>query len=121
LDDPFDLERFASAQNPVYDSVRAELAGGRKTGHWMWFIFPQLRGLGHSAMANKFGISSPQEAEAYLQHPILGPRLVECTRLVRRTHLLFEYPDNLKFKSSMELFASASKAINKYDGEFLVD
>jgi len=120
LDDPFDLERFLSAQNPVYDSVRAELAGGRKTGHWMWFIFPQLRGLGHSAMAHKYGISSQQEAEAYLKHPILGPRLVECTRLVRLANLIFEYPDDLKFTSSIELFATASRAIGRYDGEFVV-
>ena len=114
-----DLDRFVEAQNPVYDSVLRELRNGRKEGHWMWFIFPQLRGLGHSAMAHKYGIASQEEAEAYLNHPILGPRLVECTRLAKS--LAFEYPDNLKFKSSMELFAGASKALNKYYGEFKVD
>ncbi len=106
------------AQNPVYDSVLKELASGRKTGHWMWFIFPQLRGLGSSAMSHKYGISSPKEAEAYLNHPILGPRLVECTRLARESKLIFEYPDDLKFKSSMTLFAAAAKSLGKFDGEF---
>jgi uncharacterized protein (DUF1810 family) len=114
-----DLERFVDAQNPVYDSVLAELRAGRKVGHWMWFIFPQLRGLGHSQMSYKYGISNQAEAEAYLNHPVLGPRLVECTQLAK--NMIFEYPDNVKFKSSMALFASASKALNKYDGEFKVD
>ena len=80
--DPFDLQRFVDAQNPVYDEVRAELRNGRKRGHWIWFIFPQLRGLGSSAIATAFGILSQQEAEAYLAHPVLGPRLRECTRLM---------------------------------------
>jgi uncharacterized protein (DUF1810 family) len=84
VNDPFDLERFVSAQNPVYAQVCKELRNGRKQGHWMWFIFPQLRGLGSSQLATAFGISSRQEAEAYLNHSILGPRLWECTRLVNR-------------------------------------
>jgi uncharacterized protein (DUF1810 family) len=111
VNDPFDLQRFVVAQNPVYDSVRVELGNGRKTGHWMWFIFPQMRGLGSSQMATKFGISSLEEAEAYLNHPVLGPRLRECAELVNRVegrsiHQIFGYPDDLKFRSSMSLFAS---------------
>jgi uncharacterized protein (DUF1810 family) len=109
----FDLERFVKAQDPIYDSVCAELRKGRKQGHWMWFIFPQLRGLGSSEMSNRFGISSQEEAKAYLKHPILGPRLRECARLVnsvqgRTIHQIFGYPDDLKFKSSMSLFASVA-------------
>ncbi len=80
LTDPFDLQRFVTAQDAVYEQVCAELRGGRKEGHWIWFIFPQMRGLGSSAMANAFGIASREEAEAYLKHAVLGPRLRECTR-----------------------------------------
>jgi uncharacterized protein (DUF1810 family) len=113
VNDPYDLQRFVNAQNPVFEQVCAELRAGQKEGHWMWFIFPQLRGLGHSPMATAFGISSRQEAEAYLQHPILGPRLTECTRLVnlvegRSIDQIFGYPDDLKFHSSMTLFASTT-------------
>jgi uncharacterized protein (DUF1810 family) len=113
MTDPFDLQRFVDAQNPVYDSVCAELRDGQKQGHWMWFIFPQLRGLGHSDVAIKFAISSRQEAEAYLKHPVLGPRLKECTRLVilaegRSINQIFGYPDDLKFRSSMTLFANTT-------------
>jgi len=109
MNDPFDLDRFVNAQAAVYDSVCAELRVGQKRGHWMWFIFPQLRGLGSSAMAGKFGISSRKEAEAYLNHPILGPRLRECTALVnavevRSIEQIFGFPDDLKFRSSMTLF-----------------
>jgi uncharacterized protein (DUF1810 family) len=115
MSDPFNLQRFVDAQGAVYDSVCAELRSGRKKTHWMWFIFPQLRGLGFSAMADRFGISSRHEAEAYLKHPILGPRLVECTRLVnliegRAIEDIFGYPDNLKFRSSMTLFQSVAGA-----------
>src|SRR5260221_624412 len=78
---PHDLQRFVEAQAPVFEQVLAELHEGCKRSHWMWFIFPQIQGLGHSYMANKFAISSQQEAKAYLEHPILGPRLRECTRL----------------------------------------
>jgi uncharacterized protein (DUF1810 family) len=126
VDDPHNLQRFVDAQNPVYEQVRTELRNGQKEGHWMWFIFAQLRGLGHSAMAATFGISSRQEAEAYLKHPILGPRLNECTRLVnlvkgRSIGEIFGYPDDLKFRSSMTLFASVApenqifqEALEKY-------
>jgi uncharacterized protein (DUF1810 family) len=113
VDEPFDLERFVEAQDPVYDRVCAELRNGRKSSHWMWFIFPQLRGLGSSAMAEKFSIASRDEAHAYLDHPILGPRLLECTALVnqivsRSIEQIFGYPDDLKFRSSMTLFASVA-------------
>ena len=115
MNDPHNLQRFADAQSPLYEQVRTELRNGRKRGHWMWFIFPQLRGLGSSAMATAFGISSRQEAEAYLDHPVLGPRLRECTRLVnlvegRAIDQIFGYPDDLKFRSSMTLFASVAPA-----------
>jgi uncharacterized protein (DUF1810 family) len=113
MNDPYDLQRFVDAQNPVFEQVRSELQRGRKRSHWMWFVFPQLRGLGASSMANKFGISSRDEAEAYLRHPILGPRLRECTRLVNLVEgssieEIFGYPDNLKFHSSMTLFAQVA-------------
>lgn len=112
---PFDLQRFVDAQERVYEGVLAELRRGLKTGHWIWFIFPQLRGLGHSSMAHEFGISSRAEAEAYLAHPILGPRLIECTRLVnlvegRSAEEIFGGIDTLKFRSSMTLFAQVSDA-----------
>ena len=128
MNDPFDLQRFIKAQDPVYDTVCAELRNGRKESHWMWFIFPQLRGLGHSQMAIKYGVSSRQEAEAYLKHPILGPRLRECTRLVnlvegRSINQILGCPDDLKFRSSMTLFASVTPdnhiftaALQKYFG-----
>jgi uncharacterized protein (DUF1810 family) len=113
VDDPFDLERFVNAQDSVYNSVCAELRNGRKSSHWMWFIFPQVRGLGSSEMAEKFAIASRAEAQAYLDHPVLGPRLRECTALVNQiegpsVEEIFGYPDNLKFRSSMTLFANVS-------------
>jgi uncharacterized protein (DUF1810 family) len=126
--DPFDLERFVSAQYPVYDQACAELRRGRKEGHWMWFIFPQLRGLGHSPMATAFGITSRSEAERYLNHLVLGPRLRKCTHLVnsvegRSISQILGYPDDLKFRSSMTLFASVGHdnqvfrdALRKYFG-----
>ena len=109
----FDLERFVVAQAPVYERVRAELAAGAKASHWMWFIFPQLRGLGRSAMAEHFGLAGRAEAEAYLAHPVLGARLRECTRLVldvrnKTVHEIFGSPDDLKFHSSMTLFAAVA-------------
>jgi uncharacterized protein (DUF1810 family) len=112
VDNPFDLERFVRAQEPVYERVCAELRNGRKSSHWMWFVFPQLRGLGSSSMAERFGIASRHEAQAYLDHPVLGLRLRECTALVnqiegRSVEQIFGYPDDLKFRSSMTLFASA--------------
>jgi uncharacterized protein (DUF1810 family) len=107
------LHRFVDAQDPVYERVLSELRRGRKETHWMWFVFPQLRGLGHSAMAHRYGIASQSEAEAYLRHPVLGSRLRECTQLVnqaegRSIDEIFGYPDNMKFRSCMTLFASAS-------------
>jgi uncharacterized protein (DUF1810 family) len=113
MDDPFRLQRFVDAQNPVFAQVHAELGRGRKTTHWMWFVFPQLAGLGRSRLASEFAISSLQEASAYLNHPVLGPRLRECTRLVnqvegRSIEEIFGYPDDLKFHSCMTLFAHAT-------------
>lgn len=113
MSDPYDLQRFVDAQNPVYDKVRAELRDGRKRSHWMWFIFPQIAGLGSSPMARRFAISSLAEATAFLEHSLLGPRLAECTRLVnlvegRPVGQIFGYPDDLKFRSSMTLFARAA-------------
>jgi uncharacterized protein (DUF1810 family) len=112
MGDPFDLDRFVRAQEPVLAQVRRELADGRKRTHWMWFIFPQLSGLGHSAMAQRYAIASLAEAQAYLEHPVLGPRLLECTALVNRVegrsiHQILGAPDDLKFHSSMTLFARA--------------
>jgi len=109
--DPYDLQRFVDAQSRCFEQACRELSEGRKQSHWMWFIFPQLKGLGHSAMANRYSISSRQEAEAYLRNPILGPRLRHCTQLVvlaegRSIEQIFEAPDDLKFRSSMTLFAS---------------
>jgi uncharacterized protein (DUF1810 family) len=111
MTDPFHLERFVDAQDPVFEQVKQELRRGCKTGHWMWFIFPQIKGLGSSAMAQHFALSGREEALAYASHPILGPRLLECTRLVnsvesRSIGQIFGYPDNLKFRSSMTLFAA---------------
>lgn len=108
--DPFDLQRFVAAQDPVYDTVIAELRAGRKRTHWIWFIFPQLRGLGRSPTAQHYGIASREEAVAYLAHDVLGPRLRECTRLVlaiegRSIGEAFGSPDDLKLRSSMTLFA----------------
>jgi uncharacterized protein (DUF1810 family) len=124
--DPYNLQRFIGAQHDLYAQARAELAAGRKTSHWMWFIFPQIRGLGHSATAQKYAITSLIEAKAYLDHPVLGTRLRDCTRLVTSLNGLsvediFGYPDHLKFHSSMTLFAHAAhddqifmNALNKY-------
>jgi uncharacterized protein (DUF1810 family) len=111
--DPFDLQRFIDAQNPLYERVCAELRAGSKRTHWMWFVFPQLRGLGQSAMSTRYGISSQNEAEAYLKHPVLGPRLRECVELVnavegRTVSDIFGYPDDLKFHSCLTLFAAAT-------------
>jgi uncharacterized protein (DUF1810 family) len=125
-----DLARFVEAQDPVYDEVRAELQAGRKTTHWMWFVFPQLRGLGRSATARYFGIDSAAEAAAYLQHPVLGARLRECVELLlgiteRSAIEIFGATDAMKFRSSMTLFAAVATgeplfqhALHRYfDGE----
>jgi uncharacterized protein (DUF1810 family) len=131
LSDPFNLERFVAAQNGVYATVLAELHAGRKQTHWIWFIFPQMKGLGRSATAERYAISSRAEAAAYLAHPVLGTRLLECTSLVneingRAIEEILGYPDDLKFRSSMTLFANFADgnevflaALEKYfHGEF---
>jgi uncharacterized protein (DUF1810 family) len=107
------LQRFVDAQARVIDHVRRELRAGQKTSHWMWFVFPQIKGIGHSASAQRFAIADLIEARAYLAHPILGPRLHECTKLVlavrgRSLSDIFGYPDDLKFRSCMTLFWRAS-------------
>ncbi|MCV7175541.1 DUF1810 domain-containing protein [Mycolicibacterium sphagni] len=113
MDDPFDLQRFVDAQDRVYYQVVAELRAGAKRSHWVWFIFPQLAELGTSSTAKIFGIRSLAEARAYLAHPVLGPRLHECARLVTAVsdasiEQIFGWPDNLKVRSSMTLFAKAT-------------
>ncbi len=113
MTDGYNLYRFLSAREPVYDTVLDELRAGRKSSHWIWFIFPQIAGLGHSAMAQQFAITSLDEAKAYLQHPVLGPRLRACTQLVlnvndRSAEEIFGYPDYLKFRSCMTLFLTAA-------------
>ena len=121
METTFDLERFVGAQAGCYEAVRRELAAGEKRTHWMWFIFPQIRGLGSSTMAQRYAISGLAEAQAYLAHPVLGARLRECTRLVnavreRSVEEIFGYPDNLKFHSSMTLFDWAAKAGEELEG-----
>ena len=116
--DPYNLARFVAAQDPVFAQVCAELAAGHKQSHWMWFIFPQLRGLGTSPMARRYAIGSLAEARAYLAHPLLGERLRACTQLVNRVEgrtveAIFGYPDYLKFRSSMTLFARAATGANE--------
>jgi uncharacterized protein (DUF1810 family) len=111
--DIYNLQRFIDAQRASYTRVVKELAGGRKQSHWMWYIFPQIQGLGRSAMSRKYAIASLQEAAAYLDHPILGARLRECTQLVTAVKLspiqdILGHPDDLKFHSSMTLFAHAT-------------
>ncbi|MDB5768772.1 MAG: hypothetical protein JWQ61_3586 [Collimonas fungivorans] len=113
MSDQYNLQRFVAAQQPVFDIVREELSQGSKRSHWMWFVFPQIEGLGHSATAVKYAISSLEEARAYLEHPLLGPRLRECCRLVavvdgRSAEDIFGFPDYMKFQSSLTLFAQAA-------------
>ncbi|HEY0519811.1 MAG TPA: DUF1810 domain-containing protein [Ilumatobacteraceae bacterium] len=113
MHDPFDLNRFVEAQARVYDEVLRELRAGRKRTHWMWFVFPQLRALGRSPTAQRFGIESLDEARAYLAHPLLGPRIRECARLVAAIEgsgieEIMGRPDDLKLRSSMTLFARAA-------------
>ena len=113
MTDQFDLQRFVDAQAGVYADVCTELRDGRKRSHWIWFIFPQHSALGHSQTAKQFGIGSLDEARAYLAHPVLGPRLRECARLVsavrgRTINAMFGSPDDLKVRSSMTLFAEAT-------------
>jgi uncharacterized protein (DUF1810 family) len=111
---PFNLDRFLAAQTAVYPQVLAELRAGCKRSHWIWFIFPQMKGLGRSSLAEFYGIGSLAEAAAYASHPLLGLRLVECTQLVnqvegRAIREILGSPDDLKFRSSMTLFARAAK------------
>lgn len=113
MEDVYDLDRFVEAQAGVYPRVLAELLAGEKRSHWMWFIFPQIAGLGASAMAQRYAIGSLAEARAYLAHPILGERLRACTAAVnavsgRSAHAIFGAPDDVKFRSSMTLFAAAA-------------
>jgi uncharacterized protein (DUF1810 family) len=118
--DRFNLERFVTAQAPVFETALAELRAGRKQTHWMWFVFPQLTGLGRSATARFYGISSMDEARAYLAHPVLRPRLDLCTAIVLTSestslHAIFGSPDDIKFRSSMTLF---SLAVDNPDNPF---
>jgi uncharacterized protein (DUF1810 family) len=111
--DRFDLQRFVAAQEPVIDEVRAELRSGRKRSHWMWFVFPQLRGLGHSSMAQHYGIASLEEARACLAHPVLGARLRECCELMlqvpgKSALEILGSPDDVKFRSCVTLFEAAA-------------
>ena len=113
MSDPYNLQRFVDAQQSIYENVRRELGSGSKRSHWMWFIFPQFKGLGRSNMAQLFAISSREEASAYLEHPVLGSRLRECSQLAaaingRSIEDIFGYPDYLKFRSSMTLFAQVA-------------
>jgi uncharacterized protein (DUF1810 family) len=115
MSDPFNLKRFVDAQADVIDRVLDELRAGHKRSHWMWFVFPQLAGLGRSAMAERYAISSLEEARAYLGHPVLGPRLVDCSTLVlgvegRSVSEIFGAPDDQKFWSSMTLFSITADA-----------
>ncbi len=112
-EDPFDLERFISAQADVYTTALAELRSGQKHTHWMWYIFPQIAGLGFSATSQHFAIQNLKEAQSYIAHPVLGPRLRECAETVlyiegRNVSQIFGSPDDIKFKSSMTLFAYAA-------------
>jgi uncharacterized protein (DUF1810 family) len=128
MEDVHNLGRFVEAQGAVYPSARTELAAGRKAGHWMWFIFPQIEGLGHSQMSRRYAIRSLAEAEAYLAHPVLGARLLECTLLLlqiegRSISEILGSPDDIKFRSCMTLFGHACPenkifrgALEKYFG-----
>jgi uncharacterized protein (DUF1810 family) len=118
--DPHDLERFVSAQRGAYTSAVAELRAGRKTGHWMWFVFPQVAGLGQSAMSQRYAIASLDEARAYLAHPVLGPRIAECARILTElpgsdAEAIFGGIDAVKLRSSMTLFARGSEDDSVYD------
>ena len=120
MDDPFNLQRFVDAQAPVYPQVLNELMRGVKTSHWMWFVFPQIEGLGRSATAQQYAISSAGEAQAYLDHPVLGPRLVECVNFLlgiegRTAKQVFGDTDALKLRSSLTLFLAASGGENIFE------
>jgi len=112
--DPFDLERFIAAQSAIHQRAVTELRSGRKSSHWMWFVFPQVTGLGHSDMARRYGIRGLDEARAYLSHPVLGARLQECAEVLAglddrlSASEIFGHPDDLKLRSSLTLFARAA-------------
>jgi uncharacterized protein (DUF1810 family) len=113
MHDFYNLQRFVDAQAPVFEQALAELRAGRKRSHWMWFVFPQIKGLGRSDMAQRYAISDLEEARAYLQHPLLGPRLEQCAQAIapqveRSAQQIFGSPDDLKLHSSMTLFAAAA-------------
>ena len=113
MNENFDLSRFVQAQDPIYDHVLKELRAGQKRSHWMWFIFPQVIGLGRSATSQRYAIRSTKEALAYLAHPVLGERLRECAEILlqvegKSAHQIFSSPDDMKLKSSMTLFAEIS-------------
>jgi uncharacterized protein (DUF1810 family) len=113
MTDVFELQRFIDAQAPLYTQVLFELRSGRKRSHWMWFVFPQITGLGYSAMARRYAIASREEALAYLEHPTLGPRLRECTQILCSNHdrsidQILGSPDDIKLRSSMTLFEAVS-------------
>lgn len=118
--DPFDLARFTGAQEGIYDCVVTELRNGRKRSHWMWYIFPQIDGLGYSATAKRYAIKSMEEAREYLNHPVLGARLLKCAEIVlaiegRSASEIFGYPDDVKLRSSMTLFASIAEPRSVFD------
>jgi uncharacterized protein (DUF1810 family) len=111
--DPFDLGRFVQAQEPTYETALAEIRRGRKRSHWMWYVFPQIAGLGHSEMSQRYAISGAAEARAYLAHPVLGARLIECVEAVlkvekRSAHEVFGSPDDRKLRSCATLFANVT-------------
>lgn len=128
MDDPHDLQRFVDAQDAVWPAVTAELARGAKSSHWMWFVFPQLKGLGRSSTAQHYGIASRDEALAYWRHPVLGPRLKQCAELMlaiggKSALQILGSPDDMKFRSSMTLFEQVvpdepafGRAIARYFG-----
>lgn len=113
MPEPYDLQRFVDAQQSIYPQALAELRAGYKQSHWMWFVFPQITGLGHSSMAQRYAIADLHEAQAYLQHPLLGPRLEECAQAMlqhsdRTARQILGSPDDMKLRSSMTLFATAA-------------
>ena len=117
--DPFNLARFVAAQEGVFEGALAELKRGQKRSHWMWFIFPQVEGLGNSLTSKKYAITSLDEARAYLNHPVLGPRLLECCRAILSVHgksasEIMGYPDDLKLRSSMTLFVLADDSHSEF-------
>ena len=119
MDDTYNLQRFIEAQDMVYPGVVEELQRGKKLSHWMWFIFPQIAGLGHSETAQRFAIRSLEEGRAYLNHPLLGERLINCTCLVndvagRSAGQIFGHPDDLKFRSSMTLFNAVDDTVTAF-------